>query len=118
VIYATGLPGQSRGAGLLARLHAQAILQFDAHGLGPRVTADFAVVDGTGQPQPDLRALGPLVRGTFWECIAVPDIRVQAEVLAGTIAQEWRAPAGRCPADGGVIAPPCRDPPGRRGKLS
>lgn len=118
VIYATGLPGQSRGTGLLAHLHAQGVLQFDAHGFGPRTSAEFAVVDGTGDAQPDLWALGPLVRGTFWECIAVPDIRVQAEALAGVIARTWPAPPPRPAAAAASSTSPCRDPPGRRENLS
>ena len=31
------------------------------------------------------RALGPLLRGTLWETIAVPELRGQARVVAETI---------------------------------
>jgi uncharacterized NAD(P)/FAD-binding protein YdhS len=30
-----------------------------------------------GEPTQTLRALGPMTRGTFWEIVAVPDIRRQ-----------------------------------------
>lgn len=35
-----------------------------------------------GRPSERLFALGPLTRGTFWEIVAVPDIRGQAEMVA------------------------------------
>jgi uncharacterized NAD(P)/FAD-binding protein YdhS len=37
---------------------------------------------------PGLWALGPIVRGVFWECTAVPDIRLQARMIAERIAAQ------------------------------
>lgn len=57
----------------------------DEAGLGLAVDADLGVRGAQGRTQ-GLHALGPLVRGVYWECTAVPDIRVQAEALAAHIA--------------------------------
>jgi uncharacterized NAD(P)/FAD-binding protein YdhS len=40
---------------------------------------------------PGLKALGPIVRGVFWECTAVPDIRAQAADLAAHMAAHLAA---------------------------
>jgi uncharacterized NAD(P)/FAD-binding protein YdhS len=86
VIYATGLQGQRLDTGLLAGLLETGLAKLDAHGFGLGVDQSLAVVDGAGRPHANLWALGPLVRGVFWECIAVPDIRVQANALGVEIA--------------------------------
>ena len=87
VIYATGLQGVRTGSGLLAALLAEGSARLDAQELGLDVDERLAVLDRLGQPVPGLWALGPLVRGVFWECLAVPDIRVQARALAEAIAR-------------------------------
>ena len=38
-------------------------------------------------PWPIRKILGPIVRGVFWECTAVPDIRIQARTVAQEIAR-------------------------------
>jgi uncharacterized NAD(P)/FAD-binding protein YdhS len=43
------------------------------------------VIDGAGELSPHLLALGPLLRGTFWETIAVPELRGQARRVAETL---------------------------------
>jgi uncharacterized NAD(P)/FAD-binding protein YdhS len=48
---------------------------------GRALTAD-------GTPDPGLMVLGPPARATFWETVAVPDIRKRIEVLAGTLADQ------------------------------
>ncbi|HLY55808.1 MAG TPA: hypothetical protein VKS60_09650, partial [Stellaceae bacterium] len=48
-------------------------------GFGIDVTPDLQAIGASGRAVPNLWALGPLVRGIFWECVAVPDIRQQAE---------------------------------------
>lgn len=37
------------------------------------------------EPSPWLLALGPMLRGTYWETIAVPELRVQARRVAETL---------------------------------
>lgn len=61
----------------------------DEAGLGLAVSAGLGVEGKTG-PTEGLYAIGPLVRGVYWECTAVPDIRIQAEALAGHIAARCR----------------------------
>ncbi|MGO9817816.1 MAG: FAD/NAD(P)-binding protein [Acidocella sp.] len=86
IIFATGLEGTLANTGLPASLLAQGLVRLDQHSLGLEVTESLAVIGADGSPAPNLWALGPLVRGVFWECLAVPDIRVQAERLAQAIA--------------------------------
>jgi len=50
-------------------------------GIGIDVTRDLLVIGRSGMPHPRLWALGPITRGVFWECTAVPEIRQQAKQL-------------------------------------
>ena len=54
--------------------------------LGLDVTANCALLGGDGSISRRLFAVGPVTKGTFWEMTAVPDIRQQAEFLAGQLA--------------------------------
>ncbi|WP_343345845.1 FAD/NAD(P)-binding protein [Sphingomicrobium sp. XHP0239] len=67
---------------LVRQLVIDGIAPIDDLGIGIAVTKNLAVVGQQG-----LWALGPPTRGTFWESTAVPDIRVQAERLADTLAR-------------------------------
>lgn len=83
VINATGLASLGVGDSSLVRaLCRRGLARQDALRIGLDVTGSLQVVDANGHAMPNLWALGPLVRGVFWECIAVPDIRVQAERVA------------------------------------
>lgn len=86
VIYATGLQGARADTGLVAALLANGQARLDRQELGLEVTPTLNLVDASGQPVPHLWALGPIVRGVFWECLAVPDIRIQADQLGREIA--------------------------------
>ena len=91
VINATGMERASRCADtLLCNLLARGLVRFDAQGLGVQVSDALQVVDAEGHAANDFWALGPITRGVFWECTAVPDIRIQAERLAASLAR--RAP--------------------------
>jgi uncharacterized NAD(P)/FAD-binding protein YdhS len=57
----------------------------DRHRLGLDVDEHGRVLDAGGRPQPRLFAMGPPTRGTFWEIVAVPEIRSQAVKLAETL---------------------------------
>jgi uncharacterized NAD(P)/FAD-binding protein YdhS len=94
VIYATGLQGACASGGLVAALLASGQARLDGQGLGLDVTPALNLVDAAGEVAPNLWALGPIVRGTFWECLAVPDIRLQADQLAREIAEALDAPGG------------------------
>lgn len=71
---------------LLRRLMIAGQIRPDPLGLGLDVADDLSLVDTDGGNDRPLWTLGPLLRGTLWECTAVPDIRVQAATLARTIA--------------------------------
>jgi uncharacterized NAD(P)/FAD-binding protein YdhS len=86
VIYATGVAGAASHDRLMARLLHGGLARTDRHGMGLEVTPGLEVVGGGGEATPRLWALGPIVRGIFWECTAVPDIRVQARTIAAEIA--------------------------------
>jgi uncharacterized NAD(P)/FAD-binding protein YdhS len=73
---------------LLRDLLASGIAQPDAMDMGIRIAPDFAVVDGSGAASATLYAMGPLLRGTLWESIAVPELRGQALSIAQTLLGE------------------------------
>ena len=50
------------------------------------MTAQSEVVGADGTVSDWLMALGPLTRGTFWEIVAVPDIRRQTWAVARKLA--------------------------------
>jgi uncharacterized NAD(P)/FAD-binding protein YdhS len=55
--------------------------------LGLDCTEEGALIDTDGEAWPNLFALGPMTRGTFWEVSAVPDIRLHAIRLATRLIQ-------------------------------
>ncbi|MFS0774016.1 FAD/NAD(P)-binding protein [Sphingomonas sp. 1P08PE] len=67
---------------LLRRLVADGRMRPDPLRLGIDIDADSRIVDAAGTPQPDLFCIGPMTRGSFWEIVAVPDIRRQCADLA------------------------------------
>ena len=70
---------------LLGGLLARGIISSSASGLGLRVTQNLSAVDVAGRAAPDLWIVGPLVRGSRFEAIAVPEIRAMSETAAGQI---------------------------------
>lgn len=71
---------------LLSSLLDQGLGRPDPLRLGLDTDWDGALIDRAGDVQPRLFTLGPLRKGTLWECTAVPEIRVQAAQLAERIA--------------------------------
>jgi len=67
---------------LLRRMLERGLIRPDPLRLGIDVTQQSEVVGADGQPCPTLFALGPMTRGTFWEIVAVPDIRRQTWAVA------------------------------------
>ncbi|NLP64852.1 FAD/NAD(P)-binding protein [Paraburkholderia sacchari] len=64
------------------RLLEEGMLRVDPLGLGIEVDAQYRVVDGAGRANESLRYIGPLLRATYWEATAVPELRVHARKLA------------------------------------
>jgi uncharacterized NAD(P)/FAD-binding protein YdhS len=70
---------------LLQNLLRRGLLGPDETDMGVSVDPDHTVLTGDGSRSPWLLALGPLLRGTYWETIAVPELRGQARRVAETI---------------------------------
>jgi uncharacterized NAD(P)/FAD-binding protein YdhS len=87
VINATGPQTKfsNTGSMLLKSLLERGLVAPDDMEMGVRVDDDHTVIDRDGQRSNILLALGPLLRGTLWETIAVPELRVQARRVAETI---------------------------------
>jgi uncharacterized NAD(P)/FAD-binding protein YdhS len=61
---------------------ARGLLRPDALRLGADVTNDYRLVDGRGRPQESAYAIGPLLRGLWFETTAVSEIRAHAVAIA------------------------------------
>jgi uncharacterized NAD(P)/FAD-binding protein YdhS len=70
---------------LLRNLLRRGAVAPDDTDMGVRVDADHTVVDGEGKRSPWLLAVGPMLRGTYWETVAVPELRSQARRVAETV---------------------------------
>jgi uncharacterized NAD(P)/FAD-binding protein YdhS len=80
---------------LLRRLLASGQAQPDLMDMGIRVAPDFAVVERSGARSPFIYAIGPLLRGTLWETVAVPELRGQAMHVAQAVLGTWPKPNER-----------------------
>ncbi len=76
------------GSHLLQNLLRSGLAQPDSMDMGVRVESDFAVVGPDGKRSGTMFAIGPLLRGTLWESIAVPELRGQALRVAQTLLDE------------------------------
>jgi uncharacterized NAD(P)/FAD-binding protein YdhS len=77
---------------LVRRLLDKGLVRPDPLGLGLDVTRNCALLDRDGAISRRLFAIGPVTKGMFWEMTAVPDIRQQAEFVAGQLAALVRLP--------------------------
>lgn len=96
VIMASGLEHMSRTKDpLMQRLLDRGAIRMDRQGLGIDVTDGLNVIRQDDAVAERIWALGPIVRGVFWECVAVPDIRVQAAHVAVSVVARLREDAPR-----------------------
>lgn len=70
---------------LLSDLLSQGLIQADDVDLGVRASANYAVIGKDGAASKWLFAIGPMLRGSLWETVAVPEIREQASAIAQTM---------------------------------
>jgi uncharacterized NAD(P)/FAD-binding protein YdhS len=93
VVNCTGPQGDLRRSRdpLLVDLLRSGAARTDAFGLGLDVDAACRVLGANGLATPGLYAIGPMTKGTFWEMVAVPDIRRQAAELAATLVADLAA---------------------------
>jgi uncharacterized NAD(P)/FAD-binding protein YdhS len=79
---------------LLASMLAGGWIAADSRGLGLRVTHDLAAIDGAGDRIDGLWIVGPLVRGSRFEAIAVPELRLMAESVSSAVLRTLRWETG------------------------
>lgn len=84
IINASGPQGDllRTGEPLLLRLLEGGLIRPDPLCIGIDVTQQSEAIGAGGEIFPNLLALGPMTRGTFWEIVAVPDIRRQTWAVA------------------------------------
>jgi uncharacterized NAD(P)/FAD-binding protein YdhS len=73
------------GEPLLDALLAKGAIRQDALRIGVDVDEDCRAIGADGQASETLSVIGPVTRGTFWESVAVPDIKVQAAKVAARL---------------------------------
>lgn len=72
-------------------LIARGLLRPDPLLLGLDATPDLHVIDRNGHPNENLFALGPPLRGLFYETTAVPETREQAATIARALVKQHAA---------------------------
>jgi uncharacterized NAD(P)/FAD-binding protein YdhS len=95
IIDCTGPPDDPKRSAnpLIRALLARGAARADPLGIGLDVAEDYALVDAKGRPSRRIQAIGPLTRAAFWECIAIPDIRLQCQDIANGLASAEAASA-------------------------
>ena len=90
VIDCTGLPDDVTKSGnpLIRALLERGALRPDELGIGLDIAETYGIVDVNGAPSQRIFAIGPLARAAFWECIAIPDIRLQCRDIAEGMFEE------------------------------
>ncbi|XXF78682.1 FAD/NAD(P)-binding protein [Myxococcaceae bacterium GXIMD 01537] len=91
VINCTGPEGILTGSPLPRALLKEGLARGDALGISLSAAEDGALLDARGRPSEHLFTLGPPRRGELWETVAIPEIRLQAEVLAGRLLRDAEA---------------------------
>lgn len=73
---------------LYQNLLKRGLVRCDELDMGIDVAEDFSVVDSEGDHSEFLYAIGPLMKGTLWESLAVPELRGQAMRVAQLLVDE------------------------------
>jgi uncharacterized NAD(P)/FAD-binding protein YdhS len=87
VVNCTGPESDIARAGepLLDALLASGAIRQDPLRVGIDVDQECRAIGADGQASGTLSVIGPVTRGTFWESVAVPDIRMQAARVAARL---------------------------------
>ena len=83
---------------LLQALLQRGLIAHDETDMGVRIDPDHTAITADGGRSAFLLALGPLLRGTLWETIAVPELRGQAKRVAETLLDQASATGSELPA--------------------
>ena len=70
---------------LIRSLLARGAARPDPLSIGLDIDEEYSLIDASSRRSNRVRAIGPLTRAAFWECIAIPDIRAQCGDLAELI---------------------------------
>lgn len=82
-------PDYQKGSNpLIKQVLESGIAQTDPTGLGFLVNDQGALLNKQGEASQQVYSLGTPCRGVYWECIAVPDIRLQVAQLALRLLQD------------------------------
>lgn len=68
--------------GLLHRLVEGGLASMDSHNMGIRADDRFRILNADGQPEARIFTFGPTLKGSLWECTAVPELRGMARYCA------------------------------------
>ncbi|QEG43826.1 FAD/NAD(P)-binding protein [Roseimaritima ulvae] len=77
---------------LYQNLFQRGVARPDAMDMGLAVDDSFALQPAEGHSTAAIYAIGPLLKGTLWESVAVPELRGQAMQVARTILQQQPDP--------------------------
>lgn len=72
---------------LLQQLLGEGLAVPGPHGIGIDADGEGRVIAADGRAEPSLRVIGSLRIGREWESLAVPELRVQAEVIAAALSR-------------------------------
>jgi uncharacterized NAD(P)/FAD-binding protein YdhS len=67
------------------------LISIDPHSIGINVSDDLSVIDSKGHASDWLSYVGPMLKATFWEATAVPELRVHAGNVAKKISTLFSA---------------------------
>lgn len=84
---------------LVQALLARDVARKDSLGIGLDIDENYSLINAAGQRSGRIHVIGPLARAAFWECIAIPDIRLQFQDLAEKIAAEAELARGNLNAN-------------------
>ena len=70
--------------------------------MGVVAQADGQLINGSGQLQRGLFAIGSLLRGSLWECTAMPEIRKAAHRMARDLSEDLASAPTVSHGDGGA----------------
>jgi uncharacterized NAD(P)/FAD-binding protein YdhS len=85
-------PASAHHDPLLDAMSTAGLVRPDQQSLGLDVDAQGRLIRQDGAAHPRLFAVGPVTRGAFWEITAVPDIRLQAALVAQSVLTALNAP--------------------------